>query len=315
MSIVIAAALAALCGLAILFIFIGLRPANSPDGDLLEARLSQFNRVGRSVQSLTEVELTLPFFERVFRPTFDKWSQRLAARTGQARTSALADKINLAGKPLGLTVGGFLVLRLISLLVFIGLGILFAGFESGGDFAIIVLSVGLAVALGALLPDAMLSQSVRKRQKAILIALPSALDLLTISVEAGLGFDASLARVCEKYHNPLTAEFNQVLSEIRLGRPRIEALDDLGRRNKVDELNNFVQAIIQSDQLGVGIANVLRIQSEEIRRRRRQRAEELGQKAPLKMLFPMVGCIFPTLFIVLLGPAALSVGHLFFGGH
>jgi tight adherence protein C len=100
-----------------------------------------------------------------------------------------------------------------------------------------------------------------------------------------------------------------VLNEVRLGRPRIEALDDMGKRCKVEELSNFVQAIIQSEQLGVGIANVLRIQSEEIRRRRRQRAEELGQKAPLKMLFPMVGCIFPTLFIVLLGPAVIQVTH------
>ena len=100
-----------------------------------------------------------------------------------------------------------------------------------------------------------------------------------------------------------------MLNEIRLGRPRLEALDDLSKRCKVEELTTFVQAIIQSEQLGVGIANVLRIQSEEIRRRRRQRAEEQDQKAPLKMLFPMVGCIFPTLFIVLLGPAIIEVAH------
>ena len=102
-----------------------------------------------------------------------------------------------------------------------------------------------------------------------------------------------------------------MLNEVRLGRPRLEALDDMGRRNKVEELNNFLQAIIQSEQLGVGIANVLRIQSEEIRRRRRQRAEEAGQKAPIKMLLPMIGCIFPTLFIVLLGPAIIQVSKSF----
>jgi tight adherence protein C len=156
-----------------------------------------------------------------------------------------------------------------------------------------------------------ISRRIKKRQKQILLALPSALDLLTISVEAGLAFDAALARVTEKYKNVLSAEFNQVLNEVRLGRPRLEALDDMGRRNKVEELNNFLQAIIQSEQLGVGIANVLRIQSEEIRRRRRQRAEEAGQKAPIKMLIPMIGCIFPTLFIVLLGPAVIQVGKTF----
>jgi tight adherence protein C len=165
-----------------------------------------------------------------------------------------------------------------------------------------------------LMPQMMLSRRIKKRQKEILLAMPSALDLLTISVEAGLSFDAALTRVAEKYKNALSQEFNQLLNEVRLGRPRLEALDDLGKRCKVEELSNFVQAIIQSEQLGVGVANVLRIQSEEIRRRRRQRAEEQGQKAPLKMLFPMVGCIFPTLFIVLLGPAVIEVAHEFGGG-
>jgi len=164
-------------------------------------------------------------------------------------------------------------------------------------------------ALGYLMPQLMVSRKITKRQKQILLAMPSALDLLTISVEAGLSFDASLVRVAEKYHNALTQELTQVLNEVRLGRPRIDALDDMAKRCHVEELTNFVQAIIQSEQLGVGIANVLRIQSEEIRRRRRQRAEEQGQKAPLKMLFPMVGCIFPTLFIVLLGPAVIEVAH------
>jgi tight adherence protein C len=169
-------------------------------------------------------------------------------------------------------------------------------------------------ALGFLLPESIVSRRIRKRQKGILLSLPSALDLLTISVEAGLSFDAALARVVEKYKNPLTQEINTMLNEIRLGRSRVEALDELGKRCKVEELSNFVQAVIQSEQLGVGIANVLRIQSEEIRRRRRQRAEEQGQKAPLKMLFPMVGCIFPTLFIVLLGPAIIEVAHQFGAG-
>ncbi len=139
--------------------------------------------------------------------------------------------------------------------------------------------VGGAV-LGYLIPSMTIARKIKRRQKEILLALPSALDLLTISVEAGLAFDAALTRVTDKYRNVLASEFNQVLNEVRLGRPRLEALDDMGRRNKVEELNNFLQAIIQSEQLGVGIANVLRIQSEEIRRRRRQRAEEAGPEGP-----------------------------------
>lgn len=302
--------MAALAGIlvtfAIGFFVAAMRPANTREFDLLEARLSQFSEAGHAVQSLAEVELTLPFFDRVLRPVMDRWGRRLAASSGAQRAHALQEKINLAGRPWGVTVGGFLVLRIISVVLFTFFG-LAVGLLMSLEVPALLLGPVTGGVLGVLLPASLLSRKIRKRQKQILLGLPSALDLLTISVEAGLGFDAALARVCDKYKNALSAEFNQVLNEIRLGRPRIEALDDMGRRNKVEELNNFIQAVIQSEQLGVGIANVLRIQSEEIRRRRRQRAEEQGQKAPLKMLFPMVGCIFPTLFIVLLGPAALTV--------
>jgi tight adherence protein C len=228
-----------------------------------------------------------------------------------AQRQALQDKINLAGRPGGLTAGGFTALRILSLLIgtFGGLSV---GALLGQSATTLILATAVGFIMGLLIPESALNTRVRRRQKMILRGLPSALDLLTISVEAGLGFDAALAKVAEKYRNPLTAEIQITLNEIRLGRQRLEALEDLGHRSKVEELNNFCQAIIQSEQLGVGIANVLRIQSEEIRRRRRQRAEEQGQKAPLKMLFPMVGCIFPTLFIVLLGPAALSVGNTLF---
>ena len=302
----IAAFAGALVACSLVFLIIWFQTTRAPQADLLEARLAQFTESGHAVQSLAEVEMTLPFFERVIRPTLDRWGRRLTARNSQQRTQALQEKLNLAGRPWGLTVGGFLVLRIISVILF--------GFIGLAASALLALTMpGLllgpiaGLVVGYLAPDAELSRRIRSRQKDILLALPSALDLLTISVEAGLGFDAALTRVCDKYHNALAAEFNQALNEIRLGRPRLEALDDMARRNKVDELNGFIQAVIQSEQLGVGIANVLRIQSEEIRRRRRQRAEEQGQKAPLKMLFPMACCIFPTLFVVLLGPAALQV--------
>jgi tight adherence protein C len=309
--------MAALAGVLVAFALVllvfWLAAARSPQADLLEARLAQFTESGRAVQSLAEVEMTLPFFERVLRPTLDRWGRRLTARNSQQRTQALQEKLNLAGRPWGLTVGGFLVLRIIAVILLGFAGLAIAALLSLAMPALLLGPVA-GMVLGYLAPDAELSRRIRGRQKDILLALPSALDLLTISVEAGLGFDAALGRVCEKYHNALAAEFTQVLNEIRLGRPRLEALDDMARRNKVDELNSFIQAVIQSEQLGVGIANVLRIQSEEIRRRRRQRAEEEGQRAPLKMLFPMACCIFPTLFVVLLGPAALQVLNEF-GAH
>jgi tight adherence protein C len=306
-----AAALAAFIGVS--FIIFGLtNRSTTTQSDMLEARLAQFNETGRQLTSLSEAELSLPFADRVVKPMFDRLGRVMSRRMEGGRQQAIQEKLNLAGRPGGLTAGGFVALQLMALVVGIaiglGLALLLALTPPMTYLAPLVGGI-----LGYLLPTSTISRRIRRRKKEILLALPSALDLLTISVEAGLGFDAALTRVTDKYHNALTAEFNQVLNEIRLGRPRLEALDDMGRRNKVEELNNFLQAIIQSEQLGVGIANVLRIQSEEIRRRRRQRAEEQGQKAPIKMLIPMIGCIFPTLFIVLLGPAVITVTKQF--GH
>ena len=293
------------------FIVFGLTNRSSAtQADLLEARLAQFNETGRQVVSLTEAELSLPFSDRVIKPVFDKLGRIMSRRMQGGQQQQIQEKLNLAGRPGGLTAGGFVALQLITLGLGVALGLGLAVLLATGPPVLYLAPVGGGV-LGYLVPSITISRKIKKRQKEILLALPSALDLLTISVEAGLAFDAALARVTEKYRNVLATEFNQVLNEVRLGRPRLEALDEMGRRNKVEELNNFLQAIIQSEQLGVGIANVLRIQSEEIRRRRRQRAEEAGQKAPIKMLIPMIGCIFPTLFIVLLGPAVIQVSKTF----
>lgn len=299
--------LLALCvAFGVILIFQGL---SRPQVDLLETRLAQF---GDRELTLDEMEMSLPLVDRLVRPFFDRIGNALTSRLKAGQREALQEKLNLAGRPYGLTVGTFLTMQVILLVVFAVVGYGVANLM-GLVGAQLLLGPIVGGVLGFLVPQSMLSRKIRMRQKEILLALPNALDLLTISVEAGLGFDAAMARVTEKYHNALALEFTRVLNEIRLGRPRSEALDDMGKRNKVDELNTFVQAIIQSEQLGVGIANVLRIQSEEMRRRRRQRAEEQGQKAPLKMLFPMVGCIFPTLFIVLLGPAVIKVFDQFSG--
>jgi tight adherence protein C len=290
-------------------IFLVFQGLSVPQVDLLEARLAQF---GDRDMTLDEIEMTMPFAERFLRPIFERIGGVVTSKTPAKQQEALQEKINLAGRPFGLTVGMFLTLQIVALLVMTAVAFGLAQLLGLTGTLGIVTPVGGGV-LGYVVPNIWLDRKVKKRQKELLLALPNALDLLTISVEAGLGFDAAIARVCEKYHNALSVEFAQVLNEVRLGRPRLEALDDMGRRNKVEELNNFIQAVVQSEQLGVGIASVLRIQSEEIRRRRRQRAEEQGQKAPLKMLFPMVGCIFPCLFICLLGPAVLQVIKSFGG--
>ncbi|MER3457530.1 MAG: type II secretion system protein, partial [Chloroflexota bacterium] len=170
----------------------------------------------------------------------------------------------------------------------------------------VVRLVGLTALMaltGFYMPVLWLNSKIRRRQGEIVKALPDALDLLTVCVEAGLGFDAAMAKVNEKWDNELSLAFGRVLQEIRLGRLRREALRDMAN----PDVTTFVAAIIQAEQLGVSIAKVLRIQSDQMRVRRRQRAEENAQKAPVKILFPMVLLIFPSLFIVLLGPAALTV--------
>ncbi|HEY2704691.1 MAG TPA: type II secretion system F family protein [Candidatus Dormibacteraeota bacterium] len=299
-SSILSIALALAVAFGVFLIFQGL---SRPQTDLLETRLAQF---GDHDLSLAEMELSLPFGERFLRPILDRMGGFITSRTPANRTQALQDKINLAGRPLNLSPGSLLTMQLLSLLVMTAAGF---GVVSlmGLEGSLMILGPAGGGVLGYLVPSIWLDRKVKARQKEIRVALPNALDLLTISVEAGLGFDAAISRVTEKYHNALALEFTQVLNEARLGRPRMEALEEMARRNRVDELSNFIQAVVQSDQLGVGIAQVLRIQSEEMRRRRRQRAEEMGAKAPLKMLFPMVGCIFPALFIVLLGPAVIQV--------
>lgn len=296
----------ALAGGVFLF-FRGL--ATAPREDLLETRLSQFR--DQSV-TLEEIELQQPFVERVIRPNMERIGAFMNTRVGRERIVTIQNRLSLAGRPGNLTVNGFISLKLAAAIV---IGVVFfllfsfANIEPPliGALPGHILLAAIAGLAGYAFPDLWLRQKVSRRQKEIRLALPNALDLLTISVEAGLGFDAALVRVTEKYKNALSEEFTQVLNEVRLGRPRLEALDDMGRRVGVEELHSFIQALIQSEQLGVGIAKVLRIQSEEMRRKRRQRAEEQAAQASLKMLFPMILFIFPTIFIVLMGPAVLII--------
>jgi tight adherence protein C len=248
---------------------------------------------------------------RFIKPALERIGSLLTSRMAKNRQLVVQNKINLAGRPYGLSVNGFEVLKVIAgiIVALVALGL--AGILGVSSLPLKGAALGVGFVLGRFLPDVWLNNLIKGRQKELRLALPNALDLLTISVEAGLGFDAAIGRLTEKFKNALSDEFAQVLNEIRLGRPRLEALDEMGRRSGVEELHTFIQALIQSEQLGVGIAKVLRIQSEEMRRRRRQRAEEQAAQAPLKMLFPMIGCIFPTLFIVLMGPAVILIMHTF----
>jgi tight adherence protein C len=257
-------------------------------------------------------ELSTPFGERVLRPALARLGKALASRSGSAQMEVLQRRMNAAGGVWGLTPAGFLAVQVV--LIAVGavtgalLGAVLDPFLDLGIGSVLLLAA-CGAALGFLIPRLKLARALKARQEGILRALPNALDLLTICVEAGLSFEMSLQQVVEKYANELSREFMIMLNEIRLGRPRREVLAAVAERIDISELTSFLDAVQQSEQLGTPLAQTLRIQSEEIRRRFRQRAEEQGQKAPLKMLFPMVGCIFPTLFVVLLGPAAVTVFH------
>jgi len=292
--------IAAIAGLAVLLITYGL--AGRQSRDVVQQRLEQ---LVTQPTSLEELELQQPLAERVLRPIVQRLS-RFANRGDTGGVIARADaKLEKAGYPGGLRGADWMGVKLLSTLV-LGVGV--------GLLMLLIGKVQLAfifgiagAGLGYMVPEFWLGSRARKRSWSMVLQLPDALDLLTISVEAGLGFDAALAKVVEKMEGPLVNEFRQALAEIRMGRTRRDALRDVVARADAQPISNFIGAIVQAEQLGVPIAKVLQIQSQQLRIERRQRAEEMAAKAPVKMLFPMVGCIFPTIFIVILGPAIIAV--------
>jgi tight adherence protein C len=286
-----------------LFIAIWAAVAGGGRQAVLATRLA--NLQGAVFADDRAAELSKPFSQRVLGPIVDRLGVMAAQRTSAAQIAALETKLSLAGRR-NMTPSSFMAMRILVAFGGLLLGAVLS-LSLGLDPTMILLLVLGMGALGYVLSGTWLDRQIKGRRNDIRDAMPNALDLLTISTEAGLSFDAALTKVVEKYVNPLSDELGQVLNEIKLGRPRREALTAMADRVELDEMTGFVSAVVQSEQMGTGLAQTLRIQSEEMRRRRRQRAEEQGAKAPLKMLLPMVGCIFPTLFIVLLGPALLEV--------
>jgi len=292
--------IAGLAAAAVLLITIGM--ASRPPKDAVQARLEQ---LVVQPKTLEEFELQQPFFERVMRPMVKRLS-RVGSRGDQGGMIARTDaKLEKAGYPGGLRGADWMGVKILGAIVGAILGFLL-GLALGGPALGFVFVLG-GGAIGFIGPEFWLGRRIKARSMAMVLQLPDALDLLTISVEAGLGFDAALAKVVEKMEGPLVNEFRQALAEIRMGRSRRDALRDVVARADAQPVSNFIGAIVQAEQLGVPIAKVLQIQSQQLRVERRQRAEEAAAKAPVKMLFPMVGCIFPTIFIVILGPAIVTV--------
>jgi tight adherence protein C len=295
-----------LVGGAIVLIVIGIR---APDpADALQARLAEYS-TREQPMTLEELELSLPFSQRIIAPIVRRLADQLAQMTPEKTLEATNRMLELAGNPYK-NPGELMVRRVAGAVIGAVLG--FVGATLAKQPGIIALAAMLGAGyMGFQFPGMALQSTIRSRKDSITKSLPDALDLLTICVEAGLGFDAAMGKVTEKWDNVLSKEFGRVLHEIRLGKTRREALRDMAERTDVPDVISFVAALIQADQLGVSIAKVLRIQSDQMRLKRRQRAEEKAHQAPIKMIFPMVFLIFPSIYLVLLGPAGLILMETF----
>ena len=293
------------------FVLLGIGYYRTSSRFTVEKRIEQIMTVDTQT---AEEELAKPFVQRVLLPIGDSMAKLFRGYTPAEVADRTHKKLVMAGLYPRVTAVQLLGLCWFSaagtvILVFVM--ILALGNTPGGQFKysdpfnLFYLLVGAFG--GYILPQFVLSRKLRVRQEQILIALPYSIDILSISVEAGMGFDAAVAYTMRKIKGPLTEEFSKTLNEIRLGKPRLEALEDLGNRAGVDDLKTFITAVVHASRLGGSITNTLRVQADSIRVRRRQRAQEMAMKAPIKIVFPLVLFIFPALFVVLLGPALVSV--------
>ncbi len=303
--------------LAIVLVMVGVRDTQREDP--LQSRLAEFAARGETA-SLEEIELSQPITDRIIMPLARKLGEIALKFTPQNALQVTAQKIEMAGSPRGLEPTIYWASRFI---IALGIGavmvFLFTMGPAGWNWLRKTLVIIFFVLIGFYVPELLLTSRIQRRQKDVRKAMPDALDLLTICVEAGLGFDGAMAKVTEKWDNELSLAFGRALREIQLGKLRREALKDMADRLGLPEMSSFVAAVIQSEQLGVSLAKVLRIQSDQMRIKRRQRAEEEAHKAPIKMLIPMALLIFPSICIVLMTPALLmlmksALKGLLFGG-
>ncbi len=251
----------------------------------------------------------LPTRDRLIEPIFAR-TRALGYRLSPSGSSQrLAKLLDQAGNPPGWTPEKVLGAKGAGLILGVLLGLAIGRLSVAGFVWMVILG-----ALGLFLPDLLVYNAGLRRQDELRRGLADALDMLTVCVEAGQGFDGALAHVARATTGPVAGEFARVMSEIQIGRPRGEAFQGLGERTTIPEIRNFVSALVQADRLGLPIASVLREQSKEMRIARRQAAEERAQKVPVKILFPLIFCIFPAIFVVILGPAVVRIVALFLSG-
>jgi tight adherence protein C len=274
---------------------------------------TQVGDVPDNIANLRQEQLKTSSLDRLIFPFAAKVVSTVTRHTPLDLYRRVNRLIELAGNPPALTAERIVAFKIVGGIVGVVVGILMAPLLPFTGFWVPVMSVVVFSLAGYTFPSAGLASRATKRQKEIRKALPDTMDLLTISVEAGLGFDAALAQVVKNVPGPLSEEIARMLQEMQIGVSRTEALRHVNDRTEVPELDGFVLSMIQADKYGVGVAKVLRAQSTELRQKRRQRAEEMAQKVPLKLLFPMIFMVLPALFIVILGPGAIKVYETFFG--
>ncbi len=304
---------------AVLVVFIiavviaGIRATGGPEQrDPLMVRLEEAARRGEVIKSIEQIEMQQSFSERVLLPFLQRIGRLSTTFTPQKVLESTTRKLEMAGNPGRIDAATFLVSRFFSAAIFGGLLLLIGLFApTRWPVSQIILVVLIFTVLGFFFPQLWLQSRINTRQGDIRRALPDALDLLTICVEAGLGLEAAMSKVCEKWENQLSLALMRAIREIQLGKARRDAMRDMADRIGLSEMTSFVAAIIQSEVLGVSLAKILRIQSDQMRVRRRQRAEEKAREAPVKMILPLAFLIFPSILIILLTPAGIQITRAF----
>jgi tight adherence protein C len=288
--------------LSILLVVIGVRLLRS-DKTVSERLNLYLADQSTEPVTLTELELSKPFSERVILPMIKQAARIFGWMWPQNRINVLRTRLAMAGNPSGISAGDFVGVKGIAMVLVLGVAVLF-GFLAHyplNYFSMLMLMIlGFC---GFFLPDIWLSRRIGERQKGLIHAMPDALDMMTIAIEAGLSFENALQEIAAKWDNELSREFTRVLRDIGMGQSRRQSLIGLSDRTGVRDIVSFVASLNQAEELGVSIGRVLSVQAEELRVRRRQRAQERANQAPIKMMFPLVFLIFPSIFAVLLGPA------------
>ena len=295
---------AAAVGIALPLLIFGLSSQAETPPDPVRLNL----RSDRGIPDERQRMLQESALDRAVRPAIKSLAARARRFTPAGVIEKLEQRLRFAGSPQGWTLERLLAGKVIVGIAGLATAIFYLTTAPSG----LAMVVAAVAGLGAyVVPDLILWGRAQERQQIIALALPDTLDQMTISVEAGLGFDAAMLRVATNIHGPLAQELGRTLNEVKLGASRQQALQNMADRTDVPELRHFIYAVRQAEEYGLPVAKVLRIQAAELRVKRRQRAEERALKMPVKIVFPLVLCIFPTLFIILLGPAVIRIGELF----